>query len=306
MEDDLQNDDDWPAFEVPADVTRDDSSAGNEPPATPPATPPAAPATPPAQPPAATPPATPTGGAPAGGDETVPKYRLDEVIADRNADRAQIAALTEIVKRLQGNPPATPPADPAAPAPLSPEDQKVRDRLLQVIPELALLGDLKDLAAKKGAVLGVVDDTERWRSNEQAITESYVDRSVGTVYDGIAALLLGEGKKGTDLNEFQKEGILASMARWVQADPKRAVRYDKHDDTVVAEFVTAYKASMIDPFRRDSNAALLERAGAPPAIPAGGSTTPLTPPAPAAPNTVDEDAIHSAAWGRRGEFAGSR
>lgn len=312
---------DWPTFEVPASVPRDEPAPGPAagapnaatPPAAP-ATPPAAPAggTPPAQPPAAATPPAPTGGAPASpeGGEVIPKHRLDETIAERDRARAEGAAkdrqIAELTARLQagGTPPAAPPA-PAAPT-ISPEDQRVRERLLQVFPELKAVLEAQDLLARKDDLLGVVGDAGRWRQNEQAITDQFVQTSVDTVFDKVAAFTLGEGKSGKDLNPLVQQSVVAAFSRFVASDQVRAARYERHDLTLVDEFWTAYKAAVYDPVRRDANAQLLERAGNPPAVPQGGSTTPPVPPAPKPADNNDEDAVHANAWARRGEFAGSR
>lgn len=316
MENDGASPETWPDFELPSDVPRDESTTEGQPNSTTAAAP-VTPATPPAQPPAATPPA-PTGGAPAAtpqvGDDVIPKHRLDETIAERDRYRAlaesnaqQLATLTGIVQRLQagGTPPAGDPQTPPAAAPLSPQDQQVRDRLLQVVPELGQLPQLLDLLSKKDDLLAAANDSGRWRQNEQAITDRFVQSSVDTVFDKVAAFTLGEGKKGTDLNPLVQQSVVAAFSRFVASDPARSARYEQHDGALVDEFWNAYKAVAYDPIRRDANAHLLERAGSPPAVPIGGSQQAPSPPAPKTPDGSDEDAIHGSAWARRGEFTGA-
>lgn len=315
MQDDAN---DWPTFDVPADVPRDEPSApgpaaGDPNAATPPAdpAPPAAGGTPQAQPPA-TPPA-PTGGAPASpeGGDVIPRHRLDETIADRDRYRTlvetQARQIDALLQRLGtgGTQPADPNAPPAPP-PISPEDQRVRERLLQVIPELAKLPDLLEILSKKDDLLGVVGDAGRWRENEQAITDQFVQTSVDSVFDKVAAFTLGEGKTAKDLNPLVQQSVVAAFSRWVASDQARAARYERHDLSLTDEFWTAYKAAVYDPVRRDANAQLLERAGHPPALPQGGTTTPPAPPGPKPTDANDEDAVHASAWARRGEFAGTR
>lgn len=305
---------DWPTFEVPADVPRDEPAAQDPAAGDPNAAPPADPAggTPPAQPPA-TPPA-PTGGAPASpeGGEVIPKHRLDETIADRDRYRTlvetQARQIEALLQRL-GTPATPPAADPNAPpaAPeLTPQDRQIRERLLSVIPELSRLPEVLELLSKKDDLLGVVGDAGRWRENEQAITDQFVQTSVDTVFDRVAAFTLGEGKKGKDLNPLVQQSVVAAFSRFVASDAGRRDRYERHDLTLADEFWTAYKAAVYDPIRRDANAQLLERAGSPPAVPQGGSQTPPTPPAPRPADGIDEDTVHTNAWNRRGEFAGSR
>lgn len=314
--------DEWPSYDVPTEVGHEDSAdpAGQPPASTPAsaATPPVAPAgvdggQPPAQP------IPPPGGAADSSDPnsaSVPKYRLDETTAERDrlrslieTSQAQIETLTALVRRFTAG--GVPPVDPNAPAAeptISPEDQAVRDRLLQVFPQLAVLDgpELKELLARRGEVLGVSEDAHRWRATEQAITDQFVESSIDKVFSSIAAHTLGEGKTAADLPDMVKDGALSAFARWVKADPKRAMRYERHDDTVVEEFWTSYKAAVYDPVKRDTNAQLLARAGSPPAVPRGGSQPLASPPAPGTPNPHDEDGIHAAAWNLRDEVGASR
>lgn len=287
----------WPDYQVPAEVTPDGPVA---------ATPPADPATPPAQP-AADPPAAPTGGAPGqppGDDGAIPAYRLNETrerfeaIVTQQAD--QIRTLTSLVERLTAGqtPTGTPPVgEPAAPP--SPQDLAIRERLLSVFPELKLLDELKEIAAKKADLLGAADAVPRWNRAETEHYDRYAETSMNTVYDKLAVLMIGDGKTGKDLDDLARGGLLNTFSQWVMRDPARAARFEAFDPKVIDEFVAAYKTSMIDPVRRDRNAALLTRAQNPPALPQGG---PASAPSPAAPNTLnlnDEDAVHAAAWAGR-------
>ncbi len=299
----------WPTYEAPSGIPREGSEAAQPP--TPPVTPPVAatpPAdgTPPAQPPAV-PPAAPTGGAsgqPPADSDVIPKYRLDEqrerfeaVIATQTAQIERLTALVERTMAGRGEPPAAPATPPAPP---SPEDLKIRERLLSVFPELKLLDELKELAAKKQDLLGAASAVPAWRQAETAYYDRYAETTLNSIYDKLAVIGLGEGKTGKDFDDLAKGGLLNTFSQWVTRDPQRAARYEAQDPKVVDEFVAAYKASVYDPVRRDRNAELLTRAQTPPAIPQGGPATPPAPPAvPPALNLTDEDAVHAHAWATR-------
>lgn len=293
---------DWPSFDLPTEVTRD------EPAATPAATVPATAATPAATPdPAAQPPAqpsTPAGGAPAGtpsaDGEFVPKYRLD---ADREkfegivaTQAAQIAALTALVERTVG-PRAEAPATPE-PAQPSAADLEIRERLLAVFPQLALLDKLQPLADRSDDLLGTVGTVQRISKDEQAYFDRYAQRTFDSIFDRIAALTLGEGKTGKDVSDFTKPGVVTTFTRWVTGDPQRAARYDREDPKLVDEFWGLYKAANYDAARRDAAVAQLQRGA--PAVPVGGGGAPVAaaPPQPN-PSGLDEDAIHNRAWAAR-------
>jgi hypothetical protein len=170
---------------------------------------------------------------------------------------------------------------------------------MAVFPELKLLDELKVLAEKKDALLGTADAVGRYQTAETAYYDRYAERTIDSIYDRIAALTLGDGKKAADLDELAKGGVLTTFTRWVTKDPARAARFENEDPKIVDEFWTAYKAAVYDPVRRDSNAALLAAAAQPPALPVGGGGAPVASAPPAKTTGLDEDAVHAAAWARR-------
>jgi hypothetical protein len=310
--DDSTNDSgqDLPDFELPVEVTRDETQVGQPGDTAQNAQPPVAPAAGGTQPPATAAP----GGAtdPNGESATIPKYRFDEVSARANEQAAQIANLTAILNRLTTQPQAAtpttqPPAQPESE--LSPQDQAIRDRMLAIVPELALLAelkgvpiaDLKELVGAKTNLLGITERVGTWASREEAEVNRYVDNSLASVYNKAAAFVLGEGKTGKDLNPMVRDNITNAMSRFVSSDPARAARFENQDPTVIDEFWTAYKAATYDPIKRDQRAAVLTRAGNPHAVPQGGTQPPPAPPSPKPSDSADVDAIYGEAWNRRAE-----
>jgi hypothetical protein len=302
----------WPTFAMPDGVARDGATADPPPPSS--VTPPAVPATPPAaadgQPPAqlaaaVPPPAAPSGGGtgqPPADGESIPRYRLDE--QRQNFERivqtqqAQIDRLGQMLERAMGRPAETPP--PAAPPePPSPQDVAIRERLLKVIPELAMLDKLKPIIDRSDDLLGAANVVPHWMKAEETFYDRYAASAVDAVYEKVAKLIHGDDKTAEALDEFTRDGLLSTFTRWVTRDPQRAARFENQDPKVVDEFVSAYKASLYDPVRRDRNAALQQRVENPPAIPQGGGATPPAPATPQPLDLADEDAVHARAWANR-------
>lgn len=290
-----------PSYELPASVPRGGDPQPPVPPVQPPAAPPA--------PAGGTPPA-PAGGAPAGqpSDEQIPRYRLDEVVSDRDNLRTLVLEQQRQISQLLQRFGQTPgPAAPAAPPPpqLTPQDIAIRDRLYGIIPGLDKLADLLPFLERRDAIFGAADAVPAWRSAEDQYWDRYANDSVSSIADEFAKFQLGEGKAAKDLNPIVLDSIRAAFTRWVTSDPARAARYEREDPSIPKEFWGVYRATVFDPIRRSQQAAVLENQ--PPALPRGGGGAPAgsnTPPsAPPAPAGDDEDAIHARAWGIRDTVA---
>lgn len=294
---------DWPSFDLPAEVTRDEPAPAVA--ATDPATPPATdPATQPATDPAAQPtaqPTTPTGG-PAGptAEESVPKYRLDDqrtqfegVIAELRAQNERLTALVERSVGGQRSPAAEPP-----PEPPDPQRAAIREKLFEAIPELAWLEKLRGVAERSDELFKSADTVKQITAAEAAHYDRYANRTFDTLFDKIAALTLGEGKTGKDVPDLVKPGVVSSWVRWVTTDKARSARYDAEDPKLVDEFWGLYKAATFDTARRDAAVATLQRGT--PAVPVGGGGHPVASAVPQPkPSNLDEDEIHNRAWAAR-------
>lgn len=278
----------WPEYQTPTDVPRD------EPPAQPAGT---QPGQPPAQP------STPSGEAPAaaaGTEGVIPKYRLDETIAERDRyyemARGQQQQIEMLLRRLEQ--PASGQQPTAPPEPPSPQDLAIRDRLLQVFPELKLLDELKEIAAQKQNLLGAAQAVPQWRTAETQYYDRYVERTLGSIADQVAIFTLGQGKTAKDLNPLVADSLIGTFTKWIRNDPGRTARFEAEDPSIPREFWAAYKQAHYDPITRDKHASLLQRAANPPNVPVGGGGAPV---AAGAPRTEaqDEDAIHAHAWSQR-------
>jgi hypothetical protein len=232
--------------------------------------------------------------------ESVPIYRLNEVIERERATKAENARLLAEVTRLRTAPPpaATPPpaaVPPVAAVPEDPTTVALRTRLEEVIPGLKRLSDLVKLADRAGDLDSMRTATEAHRRATETFFDQHTSAQLATLH-GRAATLLGEGKTAADLPEMTRQTLTSAFARWVSDDPERTARYERLDTKLEEEFWTVYKAAVFDPVRRTQSVAAIA-AGERPALPVGGTaTSPVAPAPPTRPAASDEDAIHARSW----------
>lgn len=244
------------------------------------------------------------GGAPGGRGpggqpvETVPKYRLDETIAARDRfERESRETKAEVEKLRRYVATALGIADPNAPAPakeLTPREKAIQQRIFELIPELK---DLKDLAQHAGSLKGLVEQMPAFERQ----TGQYWNRVAATMLegmeDGIAALVLGDGKKGADLDPKMKARYRADFASWVGADPKRVERYEAIDRTLIDEYKAEVDEAVVQPLRRQYGAKAATRARQIGKLPvAGNSSAPVAGVKKPAVPVGDADAAADAAW----------
>lgn len=280
----------WPDFEVPEGVGR--SADG------PPAGEPAAPAGQPARAGEAQPgsPAQPAGGQPAGqpaGRQELPEYRQRQ-IAEREQQQltervnAQVQAR---LKELLG--PALGLTD-GKPA-LDPRQQRARDLLLTLMPELK---DVLSLAPKAKDLLGVAEQAPQWKTQTDSYWQGVAGRTLDTIYDGVAKLMLGQDKTGKDLDPEMQDDLWQSFTRWVGRDATgaRVTRYESQDPALVSEFLKAFGARYVDPARRAAAVVVTDRGRAAQRQPVQGSAG--QPPAAKPPqvDNQDEEAVHGRGW----------
>jgi hypothetical protein len=278
-----------PEYQLPSEVPSEEPQPPPQPPAQPPAEPPAMP---------------PGGAADAASGEPIPKYRLDEAIQQREDFRQLVARQQQQIEYLlqhMGQPAGPSATAQPGPPPISPEDQKIRERLYAVVPELQLLGELRSWIENRDAILGAAQAVPAWQSAETQYWDRYAELSHGGIADAAAEYLVGKGKAGKDLNEFTRQSLRTAFIQWVTSDPARAMRYEREDPSLPKEFWGAYRAAVFDPLRRGQQAQLLNQQ--PPRVPQGGGGAPAAgghpPAARPAGNGEDEDAIHARAWAMR-------
>ncbi len=291
---------DWPDYDVPVGAIADNEGA------TPRSESPAATETTPepTTPAVAATPAVPATGAPGTGttqppasQPELPPYRIEEILQRENRVKEELAAARAEIERLKATPPpaatATPPATTVEPP--DPQTEAIRNRLLEVFPELKRLSEIAKLADRTGDIDLATEAGKNYRAAEQAFYDRHTDTQL-TNLQGLAAAEYG--KKVEELPEMVKQTINFQFGRWVHADQARVARYNALDTNLVTEFWPIFKSAMLDPVRRSTSAGMLTAAGNRSGLPVGGSTASPVSPASTKPPAAsdDEDAIHARGW----------
>lgn len=231
----------------------------------------------------------------------VPKRRLNEVIERERRDAA--IRIADLERRLAETtrPPATPPAQTPPAEPPNPQDDAIRNRLLGLFPDLKHLSDVAKLAARTGDIDATIQANQRYTQAEQQYYDAFTGSQLLRLHDSVAAALLGDGKKGSDLSPMAADVLNTAFYKWVtnESHPERVQRYDRLDVKLIDEFYAEYRSTFIDPVRRSTSATTQATLEGRPRLPVGGTTPPSAPvpPKPTAPGALeDEDAVHNRAW----------
>jgi hypothetical protein len=294
---------DWPDYEVPVGAIAENQGA------TPDSASPAVPAstTAPATPAVAATPAVPATGAP--GTATtqppatqpeLPPYRVEEILQRERRTNDALAAANAEIARLKATPPpaaaATPvPPTPAVVEPPDPQSEAIRNRLLEVFPELKRLSEIAKLADRTGDLDMATSAARQMVAAQESINEAYTTEQLTSLHGLVAAEY---GKKVEELPEMVRESANFQFGKWVHADPTRVARYNAFDKNLVGEFWPIFKSAVYDPVRRSTSAATLTAAAGRTGLPLGGTTAaPMAHAAPKPPAASDdEDAIHDRGW----------
>jgi hypothetical protein len=219
---------------------------------------------------------------PADREGWIPRARFDEVNSQTQQLREQIAQLTArdqerqtIGRQLLGQP-AGPPEDPTI--------TRLREQLIQVFPELASLRDLQPHLARLPDLIPQTEAQQNAYYQQLGLTHM-------SALEKVAAPLYGAEK----LTDGQKSFLGNQFVQWLGTDKTRQQRYMSGDTSITSEFMTAYQADMLDPFRRHVLAGQQNRAGLVGRLPSRG---PATAPIPGArpPQPATEEDRHEAAF----------
>lgn len=310
------------SYEIPGITPEKPAAPAGEPApgaAAPDPTKPAAPAA--AAPATATPPARPgeVGGTPTPqpgaepGTEAIPKYRLDETIAQRDQaaravqvqheiiteQRQQLQTMQAMITRLMGGEqvPAMPGAPAAAAKPvLSEGDQKIVDRFYQLFPQMR---EIEKLLPHTESLLKVTSEVvPQLQQSSKAHWERVSHHMYGLVDDGVAKVMLGEGKTGKDLGPEAQTRFRNDFYVWLQQDRSRQERYASLDASLISDFASELEHTYVAPVRQRYGATVTQRAAAAAALPTGGGGAAPVVAKPPVHNPKDEDATHKEAWDR--------
>ena len=278
--------DEHPDFEIPGGVggaDEDGVEAGN-PPGTPGGKPKAA-----------------AGGQPGGRqqgrqDETIPKYRLDEVSQQRDRLQAEVTTTKselEKLKRIVTNALGITDPNEGKPRQLTDREKAIQGRILELFPELKTL---MALAPKVESLTGLADQMPAFERQSQQYWNRVAKTMLDGMADAVAPMFLGEGKKASDLTKEQRARFQVDFFNWIQADDKRVERYEAIDSTLIDEYRQELDAAWVQPLRRQSGVTALNRGRQVGRLPVGGnSSAPASTPKPKQ-KPLDEDTAADAAW----------
>lgn len=276
--------DGWPDYEAPAEVS------GEQPPAVEPAAKPVQPAA------AAREPEQPGGQPPAkqAGAKNLPPHRVEQ-IQNREARDRQLDDLVAENKRFRdglaqalgitGDKPA-----------MDPKTVRLRETMFQIMPELKDL--VEKLHPKAAEIMGLADSAPQWGEQQKNYWQGVARRTEASLHDGVAKMILGDGKAAKDLEPEMLDDIRDGFVRWVERDQTgvRVGRYEAQDGSLVQEYLKAFGARYIDPVRRGAAATVMSRGAKLNTLPqSGGSGVPKAATPPLVDNK-DEEAVHGRAW----------
>ena len=196
----------------------------------------------------------------------IPKHRFDETI---QRERQAREILENKVRALMG-----------IDAPEDPRKQQMREALLEVMPELREIGELKQTAGQGGQA-----EAAYWRRHGHEMSR--------TALAGVAKAMNRDVK---DMPAGSRERVSRELLGFIRSDRtgERSARYEDGDPTLIEEFVHDLTGFWIRPARQASvqaNAQNVERSRRLPQTgPAGG-----VPPAEGAPAPKSAKEVHERA-----------
>jgi hypothetical protein len=217
----------------------------------------------------------------------IPKYRLDELVR-------QVEQLTGMNERLLAfipRPDAVPVAEPDA------EAQR-KATLVQELAELdPKLARAMDLGASADKILAAIERLESQEKQTQVEWDSHAKRMLGSIHDAFAKAVSGDKKLGKDLPEETRQTLTDNFITWVLKDPQRTARYNAKDQSLQGDFLTAWKQTWVEPWRRQQVAGDVRQARRVQSLPvSGGTASPMGTPAPKPTDSDDEDEIYRRAF----------
>lgn len=209
----------------------------------------------------------------------VPRSRLDEVSGKAQRREAELSGLLDQErKRVLALSGVTPQSKEEQ------EFEQARAVLERIYPGLKKLSDadfVKKLEASTGAVEQLQANTDQHWTNQGV-------RAFRELEDFAKKELNGE------LTPRGQRALRAAFIDYIQSDEQAAAAYVENDPDVIKGFWEEYRKSFIDPVRRASGAAQINR-GDRLRLPRGGGSAPNAP-APKKVDFKDEDAVMNAAW----------
>lgn len=204
--------------------------------------------------------------------------RASQLARELELERNRVAALSGVTR------PAAPP---------DPEQSAIRDQLLKVFPELAILAENKDLFGGLKE-LNLKETIEQLRNSHN---QTWVQRGTQALNQLSESVREAYGVAGKDLSPKALQRIQRSFISELEGDDEMRGRYEAGDPSVISDFVKDFTGVVLDPYRR-SQAAASQTPGQAAArrLPRGGNGQPVAPPARTLKPT--DDGFHEAAFAR--------
>jgi hypothetical protein len=209
----------------------------------------------------------------------LPEYRREQIAARQQAqENARLKSVIAALATGQPVPGQTPDQ------PVDPRREKLRNTILELMPELK---ELQNLTAAQQANAAA----------EEERVNRFATKQIGLALDHAASELLGAGKKAKDLNKAQTTWLKDAFITFVTSDPDRTARFDAGEvDGMHVEFWNEFNQGFRANAVRQQQTTVLERGQRRANLPTqGASSAPVgTPPTPI--NLNDDAAVHKAAW----------
>jgi len=148
------------------------------------------------------------------------------------------ARLQQVQQQLHALVGVTPPANP--------EVESVRQQFGQLYPGLTRIEE------RANEVLGILERAGEQESQTNHYWQSYGRQTLNRLYEQAATSL------GSPLTEEGKRQLHASFTGYVASSPELTSRY-ANDPTLVGDFWRAFTSSFVDPVRRASSTAVVDR-----------------------------------------------
>lgn len=288
----------WPEFEIPEGVGDGHEPAAPAQPAQPQQPQAAQPGQQPhaQQPPAAQPQnADGTGGQPAQQPQQQPGRQLPDYRVEAIRTRNELTALkteNDRFKNVIAQALGINPANGQQVEQPDPRTTKLRETIFGLIPEL------KEFIDKKANLLRMAEAAPVWQQQNESYWQNVATRTLSSVFDSVAKVMLGEGKTGKDLEPEFVEDLQDSFLKWCERDRtgQRIARYEGQDPTLVSDFLKAFSARYVDPVRRSASATVQQRGQVAQQLPVSGPAGMPAASQPPQTNLNDEDAVHGRGW----------
>jgi hypothetical protein len=277
---------DQPAYDVPPTVGSSDSSGFEA--STPPE--PGAASTP--EPDADT----------SGSAESIPKYRFDEVNEALQEMREQHRMLLQQYMQLATHLGRQAPSEASSEPPLDEREQTIVNQLDRLLRYSTAWRQLQPLLEQAQTLVQLAQQVPLREQQETQYWRAVAYQTHERVLDAVAESMLGQGRKGADLDPDRAAAVRQSFVAYVQRDPQRVARYEAQDPTLIKDFVEWFRGwpttgrAPVDPRARQAQAEAQRRAESIRRLPTQGPAgQPVASPPPKV-NTTDPEAVHDAGW----------